>query len=488
MRRNWTLFVLVIVAALLLFIRFTAYEPLGSSISTYDTQGFINSGHIPFPSTDFFFANRPAAISLFYKLLEPATGYQATIFSSPAEDIYRPPAIQPGLQRVAVVQGLFSIGAWLLLAVVVVRRLKNPGHQIISGVLILAFGFSPTIAEWDAVLLSEPLSLTLFVILLAISIELASRFANEPPVSSPLTNVLISLWSIVLLLWIFARDTNAYLLLVAIAALIVLLILRGRGNLSRLFSARALVITIASLALLFVIHNFTLQQSGRWMNPFFNNILHNVFPYSDRVAFFESKGMPITDEVLALRNSPGNEIGFFDIPELMTWTRENGTSTYMQFMLSYPRWAFEYFFSGIETSFSENRQPFFFPNEDRTTPVLSYVGDLLHPKSSSVIWIVLAELVVFGFLAFRHSHQLGIALFVLFSILFVGELLMLFVSIHGDALGVVRHAMGSVTPLRLSVWLLPPFILDIYALPNNESKMSSRLRRPAATKRRPRKA
>jgi hypothetical protein len=82
-----------------------------------------------------------------------------------------------------------------------------------------------------------------------------------------------------------------------------------------------------------------------------------------------------------------------------------------------------------------------------------------------VIWVVLVELVTFGFLAVRSNRPVAISLFVLFTVLFIGEMLMLFVSIHGDALGIVRHALGSVMPFRLFIWLLPLFILDLYAVP-----------------------
>jgi hypothetical protein len=40
----------------------------------------------------------------------------------------------------------------------------------------------------------------------------------------------------------------------------------------------------------------------------------------------------------------------------------------------------------------------------------------------------------------------------------------LFVSILGDASSIVRHTVGSLIPLRLSIWLLLAFILD-FVLP-----------------------
>jgi len=464
MTKLWVVIAIVAVVVFLLFVRLTAYEPIGVSISTYDTNAFIAAGRISFLSPEFFTSDRPATIGLFYKLLEPGTGYRITALSSPAEDIYQAPAIQPGLERVAIAQGLLSISAWLLLAVVVARRLANPGLQILAVLLVLGFGFSPAIAEWDSVLLSEPVSLFFFVILLAISIELMPRLLTRSQRPNSWTSTFLVLWSIVSVLWVFARDTNAYLLLIVIAGLIAFLIMQWRRKITSLPNTQALVFASLGLTLLFLVHNFTLQQSGRWINPFFNNILHNVLPFPDRVAFFESKGMPITDEVWALRNSPGNEDGFFQIRELMAWTTAHGTSTYVRFLLAYPGWTLAKFFSGVEVAFSENRQPFFFPNEDRTTPAIQYVGDLFHPRSSSVIWVVLIETAVYGWLALRKGQKGSISLFLMFSALFFGEILMLFISIHGDALGIVRHTMGSVMPLRLSVWLLPPFILDLVSI------------------------
>lgn len=467
MKNYWVFLVCTVVAGLLLLVRFTAYEPIGYSISTYDTNAFIAAGHVPFPSSEFFISDRPATIDLFYKLFEPESGYQVTVLSSPAEDIYQAPAVQPGLERVALAQALLSISAWIFLAFVVAHKLENVGLQIMAVLLILGFGFSPTVAEWDSVLLSEPISLFLFVILLAVSIELVPRLIN--PTLDRWTTSLIVVWSLVFLLWLFARDTNAYMLLVLIAALLFMLFLRWRLKNPGLLSKRNIGISILVFSLLFLVLSNTLQKSGRWINPFFNNVLHNVLPYPDRVTFFENKGMPINDAVLGLRNSPGNEDAFFGIPELMAWTTQHGSGAYVQFLLAFPGWTFEKFMDGVEISFSENRQPFFFPNEGRTTPALAYIGDLLHPKSSSVIWVALLELIVFGYLAIRNNRSVDISFFILFVVLFIGEMLMLFVSIHGDALGIVRHTLGSVMPLRLSIWLLPLLILDLYSLRDNQS-------------------
>ncbi len=479
MKNIWVAIAIISFVAIFLFFRLTAYEPLGISISTYDTNAFIAAGHIPFFSLDFFVSDRPATIAVFYKLLEPVNGYRVTALSSPAEDIYQAPAIQPGLDRVAVAQGLLSVIGWVLLAVVVARRLANPGLQTLAGLLILAFGFSPSMTEWDFVMLSEPISLSLFVVLLAISIELAPRLISASEGRDFWTSPLLLSWFMVLIIWVFARDTNAYLLPILSLGIIVLLFVQKFKGYTELPKTYVLVMGLFGFILIFLIHNFTFQKSDRWINPFFNNIIQNVLPYPDRVAFFENMGMPFTNAVWALRDSSVNENKdqFFMIPELMSWTMSQGTGPYIQFLLAYPSWTLETLISGVEFSFSENRQPFFFSKVNQTIPALSYASDLLHPKSSSVVWVALIEVVVLGFLAIQHNARASISLFALFGMLFIGEILMLFVSILGDASSVVRHAIGPVTFFRLTVWLLPMLILDVYST-RDRSSVSSVNRKP----------
>jgi len=95
-----------------------------------------------------------------------------------------------------------------------------------------------------------------------------------------------------------------------------------------------------------------------------------------------------------------------------------------------------------------------------TPEFLVFLGGLLHPKDETIIFIVALELLLLGSLAAKTGLPGLIALSFLFSVFFLGELLMFFVSVHGDAAGIVRHSMGSVMPLRLSLWLSIPFIFD----------------------------
>jgi hypothetical protein len=457
------LFYFVLIAIIMLSVRLAAYEPLGRSVSTYDTQAFVTSSQIPFWSQNFFTSDRPAAISLFYKLLVPKGGYQLTYFSSPAEDQQQPLQDQPSFSAVTLSQSLLTMAAWLLLAFVVYKAIKNTALAAIAAILIFLFAFTPPAAEWDYVLLSEPLSLTLFVFLLAISIELAKRPKSEWKKPSRMMVGLIAAWSTILTIWVFARDTNAYLLLTFIGFLAIFLLISWFKRAKTTIPRRTLLITLVLSVLLFGLQSVTSQASGRWINPFFNNMLHRVFPYPEHLVFFENKGMPVTAEVLSLRDSPGNEDKFSQIDYLMNWVKLNGARTYIEFLMSDPSGTWDVFVHGVRTAFDENRQPFFIADPDVTPDGLVYLGNLLHPNSTSVIWVVAVELAIFAYVVLRSTQADKLGPVVLLTVFFLGELLMLFVSIEGDALGIVRHALGSVMPLQLSLWLLPPFVLDYLA-------------------------
>jgi hypothetical protein len=176
--------------------------------------------------------------------------------------------------------------------------------------------------------------------------------------------------------------------------------------------------------------------------------------------------MPISQELLERTYNPDVSYDFYkqliDNPQLRAWSAQNGLRTYMEFLLLNPAWSLEYFLSSLDDAFSLNRQIYF--NQDEKTNVIYDFGDLLHPKSASVIWVVLAELAVFGFVAAKGMHRGTIGLFIFFCTLFMGVFLIAFVVIHGDTGALPRHAIGAVMPLRLMLWILPPLILDAHGL------------------------
>ncbi|MBN2500975.1 MAG: hypothetical protein JXB38_09385 [Anaerolineales bacterium] len=457
LKLEWHSFVLILPLIAGMGYRFSLHENPALSITNYDTIAYVGSGEIDFFSLDFFTSNRPATISLTYKLLEPKTEYQYTNLVSPAENIKSPKTYQPGFDRVAITQAIFSTLTWSLLAVVIYRQLRQPFLKLSGALLVLLFAFSPQLADWDSILMSESISISFYALVLALTLELTAKIAQVETGWDRSTKLLMAVWLLVVVFWIFARDTNAYMLLVfAVVLGLGLLIPKLRPH----FNLSYTLVVVALLLGLFFFHNRTLFMSSRWINPFFNNLLRDVLPYADRTQFFTDNGMPLTDEMLGFVDGPGNQKGFFEIEPLVAWVNEKGSTTYLKFILSKPAVTWERFISKAALVFSENTQPFFIPDYEVTPRWVFFMGDLLHPKSNSVY--LAAALACLGFLISAHRSQsralVGLAWIGAFFLL--GQLGLLFMSLMGDALGLVRHAMGTAIHLRLSLWVFSCFILD----------------------------
>lgn len=445
----------LVLAATAVWIRFAFYEPMDRSVSNYDTERYTYSSEASVFSLDFYTSIRQPTAALAYQVAETASGYQVTNISSPGDQIHPSLQVQPGFERITALQSGLAIGAWLLLAWVVFRNLRTSLLKVLGAALVLAFAVTPQIAEWDYVMLSEPISLSLFAALLALSLELTASFAGKEPQRKGKILFLAGAWLAVLALWAFARDTNAYML--PWFALILLGMALWRPARDRI-GRRNLLIAATALIILFLAVASTAQLSERWVNPYFNNLLARVLPVPEHRAFFEARGLPVTAELLAEVGGNLTELSLFEQDALVNWVLAKGPSTYIEFLITHPAWAIGEFISGTILGFSENVQPFFRRSE--TTPeALVYWGNLLHPTDAGVSLVVVGELMILGGVAWRRSTRLQ-AIGVLLGVILVGDLATLFIAIHGDAAGIVRHALGGVMPLRLLMWLTAPFILD----------------------------
>jgi hypothetical protein len=465
---KWHACVLLLLLLTAASYRFTFHEDPALSITNHDTIAYVGSGHIDFFSLDFFTSNRPATISLIYKLLEPETEYQYTNLVSPAESIKSSKTFQPGLDRVGIAQAVFSTCAWSLLAVSIYHQLQQPFLKLSGALLVLLFAFSPQLADWDSILMSESISTSFYALVLALTLELTAKIAHAQTDWDRSTKLLIAAWLLTVVFWTFVRDTNAYMLLVFAAVLgLGLLIPKLRPH----FNFRYTVVIIALLGALFLFHSQTLFMSSRWINPFFNNLLFDVLPYPERTQFFIDHGMPLTDEMRGFVAGPGNQKGFFEISTLMDWTLKKAPITYIQFVVSNPGISMERFISRAATVLSENTQPFYTPDSEITPHWVFFIGDLLHPKSNSVYLVsTLACLAFFVSAHYSQSHKLiGLAWISTFFLL--GQYGLLFISLMGDGLSHVRHAMGTTVHLRLSLWLFSCFTLDGIGLAMQKTRL-----------------
>jgi hypothetical protein len=441
------------------FFRVYLYSPLNTSVGTNDTKSYILSSEMPFPSWDFFTTSRDPTIPLIYKILKPAEGYKLTMISEPAvPGNHGSLEEQDGFNRVVIFQLLFSILSWGALCFVMLRHLSCYWVKIGALVMICLFAFTPQMADWDQILLSESVSFSLCALLMALYIEFVFLLSHpENGKKQTWTHINLIMIILVSIALIFTRDTNAYILLITIfsllPALIVFIIKKSRKIIP------IIVLTI-SLAGVYIWHQVSFQASERWLLPFLNNMTGNVFPYPNRVELFTDLGMPVSSELLNLRGSAEYN-GIYNFSEFISWAKVNGLTAYSNFLIHTPLWAIKSIFENLSIVFSQNLQPYFSGSPDSRQLWLILIGDMIHPLSSAVILVVIILLILIIDVAIRNRDSKSIAWLWICGWLFTCAITLLAIGYLGEIRSVIRHAMGGVVLLRLMLWLSIAILADL---------------------------
>jgi hypothetical protein len=278
----------ILATLIFLAIRIFASNPWTGAIATNDTETYVVTAQSPLFSTGFFSGNRPITLPLLFKLCAPPQGYDVSLRSEPS--IGKTPGLLdlPGFRTIALIQSIISVICWWTLAFTLYRILRNQWLKIIGDSLILLSACLPEIVSWDHVMMSESLSYSLFVLLLAFSLLLFNNELFSGTTSSRKTKWLAAGFLATLFFWINTRDTNAYFLLVIIIALIAGLFISLIQRRFRQIPWLGIAILITAIGI-YGFQQTSVRGSKRLINPLINNLTANVFPYSTRVQFMHTK-------------------------------------------------------------------------------------------------------------------------------------------------------------------------------------------------------
>jgi hypothetical protein len=218
-------------------------------------------------------------------------------------------------RAIVVAQAVISAASWGVLAHVLSRRFASRPVGFAVGAAVLVFSVTSTVALWDGLLLSESLSISVLVLLIAVSIRLFER-------ADPFTGVTaIVLGGI----WVYLRDPNASMLVLAAITVVAL---------ARVVPRRAFLVAVAWALL--AMSSIALQgASTRWELALYDNIGIRVLTDRQATDEFATAGMPVTPPVLAMTGMLAAQ-GFETKPELSdlrAWTREHGRETYARYLL-----------------------------------------------------------------------------------------------------------------------------------------------------------
>jgi hypothetical protein len=220
---------------------------------------------------------------------------------------------------IVVVQAVLGAASWGVLALVLARRCSSSLVGLGVGAAVLVFSMTATVAMWDAHLLSESLSISLLVLLIAASIR-----AFEQP-----SRARIAVAVVVAGVWVFTRDPNAYMIGGAAITVGFLVLVRSLP--------RPVFIVAAAWAVLAVVVLAVQSASPRW-EALYDILGKRILTDSSATQEFARAGMPVTPQVLAMANRT-SEMGFRTKPELAElrrWTRKHAGQTYLRYLLAHP--------------------------------------------------------------------------------------------------------------------------------------------------------
>lgn len=415
--------------------RIYAYGDPSLSIAGNDTQTYVEAARAPLFSAEMLTGRRLLTTNLVYKILEPESGYQILVNGS-LETSKR--TLQPGFDRIVILQLILSILGWSALTWAVASQLKSSSTKLLTALVIPAFAYSPQVADWDSILMSESMTFSLFVLQFSLLISMVFKLYKDP--QTKMTSSWIA-WGAAYFLWANLRDTNNYaaLVLFGLAALTLFFFPVYRRR-------KALVGALIFVLLLFSLGVYTFQLSGRALISTINIYIGDIFPYPARVAYMQKFDMP----------EPNT-------PEFDAWFQERGLGSATKFIVAHPGYALEKVIRDFPEAFKEIQQTYFnVPAKDKLFRArLVAFGETFHPETSTPFTLALLLLIGIWIAAFNSQGQTAAPWAWIGAYLFLAASIAIIPTILGDTWAINRHALLSTTFYRLAMWLFPLILLDI---------------------------
>jgi hypothetical protein len=438
-----TVAIRIVFGAILLLgaiLRLALYGDPRLAIATADTQSYIDSSRAPLLSWESFSGRRLFTTNVAYKAISGNPKCGEIAVSMPAIGKESKREIQPCFEDIAVWQTFLSIASWLWLAFVVARHLKGTLAQLMAAGILVLFAFTPQIAEWDSILSSESLSVSLFILSFGFLVELAFATARENRKENASPVPLSVLWLASFALWLFTKDANLYVVPVTVMLLVPLCFSKG-------WSKKGLVLgCVAVLIGLFILGIVTSRPSPRWPPALQHSLETFIFPYPARMQFMR---------------------GPFGMPDLgsatyESWLVSKGPAAFTAFLLSHPGFVEANIFDNWTIFTFSYEQPYYQVSATPSRLPLLQIGEMLHPGSGAFYLVDTVVLISFWATAlFRRSRAVITWTWVL-TWLYLAAAITLFVSYFGDTDGIMRHVFPSLETFRLFMWLSLVVLIDGY--------------------------
>jgi hypothetical protein len=431
----WAILVLGAIFRLLL------YGDPRLAVATLDTESYIDSSRASLLSWDALRGPRLFTTNMVYKLISSNSNCSqipVSMLGMPAVGVEARREIHPCFETIAVLQTFLSIAGWLWLAFVVSLHLKAPLAKLLAAGILILFAFTPQIAEWDSVLTSESLSLSLFALSLGFLIEISFCRADGRIRRDGYVKSLYVLWFIFFTLWLFVRDTNLMAIPVTLIFLVPIFF-------SRRSSTKPLILALGILLIvLFTLGSLAARQSPRWSTPIKDTLEDWIFPFPARMQFLsEHFAMPAPD-------SADNK----------SWFDSRAPTAYSMFLLSHPGFIVTTVMDNWFVLYNGYMQPYYKLAKTNTASVLLQLSKLFHPGSS--VFYLVDTIVLVSLWAAALTGRARLAWIWVLTWLYLTAAISLSLSFLGDSQGVMRHIFPSLEMFRLFLWLSLMVLIDSF--------------------------
>ena len=247
----------VLLGGLYLGLRLLAFLPTSARVFP-DTGTYMHTAAQPLLSSGFWLGWRTFTVPVFYRLLPDSNAARAA-------------------GQLAV-----SIICWTLLAVVAARAVQR--LRLVVFALVLVFSLTVWITQWDSVILSESLGLSLAAAAVAAWILL---LRNPGLWTASAAAVVSGLWALV-------RPENGVLALLMVPLVLVWAVVARRTRVGLILS---LVLIAASGVSVLDTYRPGAQEAD--LLPMLDVIGTRVLPNRGQLAFFRSAGMPTPSVLLS---------------------------------------------------------------------------------------------------------------------------------------------------------------------------------------------
>ena len=357
--------------------------------------------------------------------------------------------------RMVLFQKIFYCFCVFAFILAVLQFVKNVYLKIAISYIFLFYFTWWDIVGWSNNILSESISLSYFILWLAIVMAYYRQKSTIKLVFLIFITILLS----------FTRDTWPYLILFFFAMMLCADLILKKGK--RLVSIGLVLFSVG----LFVFQSYTVTVGERSVLPVFNTLAGRIVQNEEHLDWFKKRGMPQAEQLQAdfktidVDSYEGKSVMYTryidsTYTELFNWVKANGKSTYQLFLLTH----FKYFILNDQSlpqlnrifsynTYSYYQKPYkFFHNANNVFPIFSVYVSLFLVLICIYLW--------------RKSKEFHLLFPAIFSLLLFVNV---YLSYNADTMEVERHLYLTTIGIELFSLLSLAFIGN-YALNTYQTK------------------